>query len=328
MKWFNRPASLEDLKAQYKRLALANHPDHGGSTEAMQEINAEYDMLFPVYRAQHNAESTQPTTETAESTRSEFYTQNGWKGENYDPRRSLKEIAQLVRAYCKEFYPGFKFSVRTKYASMCQELICEIKEAPCKVYKDFEALTDDEKLAIIRRMEYNRVFTLTSWNDAELRAEFERVWNAPGGDWYRRVSDQITACAEAVDAYVKSYNYEDIDGMIDYCDVDFFYFGCLDDNGRGIKYVPKTARIKAAPKDEPKPKKQRTASPALRVEFNDEFNGIEVYFPEKPDEATRDALKADGWRWHRQKGCWYNKNTEQHLQALRRITEHPQQLTA
>ena len=58
------------------------------------------------------------------------------------------------------------------------------------------------------------------------------------------------------------------------------------------------------------------------------FSGIEVYFPSKPDEATREALKGDGWRWHRQKGCWYNKNTEQHLQTLRSITENPQQLTA
>lgn len=328
MKWFTNPASLEELKSQYKRLALANHPDHGGSMEAMQEINSEYDMLFPVYRARHNAESAKPTTETAESTRSEFYTQNGWKGENYNPSRSLKEIAQLVRAYCKEFYPGFKFSVRTKYASMCQELIMEIKEAPCKVYKDFDELTEDEKHDLIRRMNRNNVFSLTSWDDAELKAEFERVWATSGGDWYRCVSDQIRACAEAVDAYVNSYNFSDCDGMIDYFDKDFYFFGCLGDNGRGIKYVPKTARIKADAAREPRQPKAEKAAPALRVEFNEEFSGIEVYFPAKPDEATRDALKADGWRWHHKKGCWYNKNTEQHLQTLRSITENPQQLTA
>ena len=32
-------------------------------------------------------------------------------------------------------------------------------------------------------------------------------------------------------------------------------------------------------------------------------------------------LKADGWRWHSAKKCWYNRNTEQHLQALRAATE-------
>lgn len=204
----------------------------------------------------------------------------------------------------------------------------DIKEAPCKVYKAFDELTEDEKDDLIRRMNRNNVFSLTSWNNAELRSEFERIWATPGGDWYRCVSDQIRACAKAVDAYVNSFNREDVDAMIDYCDVDFFYFGCLKDNGRGIKYVPKTARIKADASRETKQPNPEKSADALRVEFNDEFSGVEVYFPSKPDEATRDALKADGWRWHHKKGCWYNKNTEQHLQTLRSITENQQQLTA
>jgi hypothetical protein len=45
MKWFVNPTTLEELKAQYKKLAFANHPDMGGSTETMQEINAEYEIL-------------------------------------------------------------------------------------------------------------------------------------------------------------------------------------------------------------------------------------------------------------------------------------------
>ena len=47
MKWFNpTPVTLEDLKKMYKTLAYANHPDRGGRTEDMQEINNEYDRLF------------------------------------------------------------------------------------------------------------------------------------------------------------------------------------------------------------------------------------------------------------------------------------------
>ena len=34
----------------------------------------------------------------------------------------MKEIAQLVRQFIKEQFPTYKFSVRTSYASMCQEL--------------------------------------------------------------------------------------------------------------------------------------------------------------------------------------------------------------
>lgn len=40
---------------QYKKLAMLHHPDCGGTTEEMQEINAEYDELFAVLK---NAKST------------------------------------------------------------------------------------------------------------------------------------------------------------------------------------------------------------------------------------------------------------------------------
>ena len=55
------------------------------------------------------------------------------------------------------------------------------------------------------------------------------------------------------------------------------------------------------------------------VEINPEFDGVEVYFPDKPSDETRTALKAAGYRWNSKKKCWYARNTEQHLQALRAI---------
>lgn len=43
MKYFVNCATLEALKAEYKRLAKLHHPDVGGDLETMQAINAEYD---------------------------------------------------------------------------------------------------------------------------------------------------------------------------------------------------------------------------------------------------------------------------------------------
>ena len=40
---------------------------------------------------------------------------------------------------------------------------------------------------------------------------------------------------------------------------------------------------------------------------NEEKNGIEIYFPNKPDEAVLSELKEGKWRWHRTKMCWYNR---------------------
>ena len=181
-----------------------------------------------------------------------------------------------------------------------------------KIYKGFDELTEEDKNDLLRRMTRNSVFTLNSWNDAELKAEFERIWAAEG-DWYKCPTDQLKAAAEAVDGYVKSFNFDDCDGMIDYFHVNFYYFGCLQNNARDVKFVPKTARI-TEPKAEPKKK-----ADFIRVEINPEFDGVEVYFPGKPSDETRTALKAAGYRWHSKKKCWYARNTEQRLQALRAI---------
>lgn len=53
--YFENVKTLNDLKAEYRRLAMANHPDLGGSTAIMQEINAAYDRLFAVLKDAHNA---------------------------------------------------------------------------------------------------------------------------------------------------------------------------------------------------------------------------------------------------------------------------------
>ncbi len=52
-RYFSHPSTLEELKAQYKKLAMEHHPDHGGSTEAMQQINAEYTEWFSILKDVH-----------------------------------------------------------------------------------------------------------------------------------------------------------------------------------------------------------------------------------------------------------------------------------
>ena len=39
MKWFTNPQTLEELKKEYKRLAMKHHPDIGGNDSDMKEIN-------------------------------------------------------------------------------------------------------------------------------------------------------------------------------------------------------------------------------------------------------------------------------------------------
>ena len=75
MKWFNNPQTAEELKEQYRRLALKNHPDMGGKKESMQEINNEYDSLFARLKDIHKTvkgdiyTAKKTTTETPEEFR-------------------------------------------------------------------------------------------------------------------------------------------------------------------------------------------------------------------------------------------------------------------
>ena len=55
------------------------------------------------------------------------------------------------------------------------------------------------------------------------------------------------------------------------------------------------------------PKEGETMKENYRIEENPEKNGIEIYFDDKPEETTRAALKAAGFRWHKVKKCWYGR---------------------
>jgi hypothetical protein len=57
----------------------------------------------------------------------------------------------------------------------------------------------------------------------------------------------------------------------------------------------------------------------IKYVINNDRNGVELYFDGKPDRATLEALKANRWRWHRTKKCWYNRNTEKNIDFAQAI---------
>ena len=40
--YFAKCATVAEVKAEYRRLAMLHHPDRGGDTATMQEVNAQY----------------------------------------------------------------------------------------------------------------------------------------------------------------------------------------------------------------------------------------------------------------------------------------------
>lgn len=269
MKYFNKVKSYKELKETYRDLLKKNHPDNGGKVEIMQEINTEYDVAFRIWKNRAVDLTEEEQKETAQSTRRHFYTQNGWSGTNYDSKLTLKEIAVIVRSYVKENYPTCKFSVRTSYASMCQELHVSIKEFPAQMWKTGEDLRRDgltehivttlsygdhagepyeydtykqEINDLMRKMSSNGYFNRDSWTDDEFIKDYDdMLTKTTNHSFYAIPTDYFKSVVDDVDALVKSYNYEDCDGMIDYFDVNFYYFGCKTSD---CQQVEKTARIK------------------------------------------------------------------------------------
>lgn len=87
--YFNNVETLEELRKQYKELLKKFHPDNpNGSTEATQEINAEYDSLFTILKDRHDTEQT-ADTEHKESA----YNANMYDWEN---DKALREVLQKI----------------------------------------------------------------------------------------------------------------------------------------------------------------------------------------------------------------------------------------
>lgn len=74
MKYFNNVETLEELRRQYKELLKKYHPDNAnGSTEATQEINAEYDKLFKVLKDRHESRQTVDTDGAKADSNKKYY---------------------------------------------------------------------------------------------------------------------------------------------------------------------------------------------------------------------------------------------------------------
>lgn len=307
MKYFKNVKSYKELKETYRDLLKKNHPDNGGNLETMQEINQEYDVAFRIWkdRAVKSEDITEDEKqETAQSTRRQFYTANGWEGSRYDANLSLKEIAVIVRKYIKEKYPTCKFSVRTSYASMCQELHVEIKEFPDKMYKTADDLRaeglnevidgwkryKDNVSDMMKKLRANGYFNLDCWHDEDVYNAYEKA--VADSKFYAIRSDYFLSVIDDVDAFVKSYNYEDCDGMIDYFNVNFYYFGCKFDH---CVQVEKVARIKetdnrpVAKEAAPEAEKISTSGEAFTVEESQHTKtGEKIYLVKWLDTLSRD----------------------------------------
>ena len=193
MTYFQNIHSLADLKKEYRRLALQHHPDKGGDTAIMQQVNTEFERLFEVWKDRPDVSATSTGYEhdysgaTAKEYTEYVYNEYRWKGRNYKGQHA-PEIVEVVRSWLKETYPRYKFSVkRENYHSIYIRLM----------KADFEAFTKESGKV---RDDINH-YNISS--DKSLTDRAKEV--------------MLNVCD-----FVMSYNFDDSDPMTDYFHTNFY----------------------------------------------------------------------------------------------------------
>lgn len=244
--------SFEDLKNKYRTLALKLHPDRGGNLEQMQELNREYDILFPVWKRNHNATVAvaEQVTETAQENKRKFYTQNGWEGKNYVCNLSTTEIAKLIRQYAKTAWPDWKFSVTSEYYLMGAAIRVYLMEGPEEIYVPEVNWNEEQQYEWRRRMLRYEAFHCSEKELKKYKLEAFML-------------ESVQSMLDDVSAFVNSYNFDDSDSMIDYfhCNFHFLKIG-IGKWDRPYKVVTKQPKPERAPKQ-----RTETADVASGLEF-------------------------------------------------------------
>lgn len=90
--YFKKAETLEELRRRYRDLLKKYHPDNAnGSTQATQEINAEYDRLFKVLKDRHESKTADHSGN--HNSKQSDYNQNIYNWEN---DKALREVLQKI----------------------------------------------------------------------------------------------------------------------------------------------------------------------------------------------------------------------------------------
>ena len=208
-----------------------------------------------------------------------FYTANGWQGSRYNSKLSAKEIAQLLRDEFKKELPGVKVSVRSGWSAKNTKIEIAIMSAPEQVLTDCE------------QNQKGYLQMADSWMEGYMKPGCEEKTE--------RLTDYGKEVVGKIDKAARSYNYGDIDGMIDYFDCNFFQHIDVGTHDKPFTVSAKPERVGG--------ESAKTASGSLElVDYSDK--ALAVFGDTKTIKETlkslggrfnpalrRDGVKSAGW---------------------------------
>jgi len=208
---------LEALKTEFRRLAMENHPDRGGDSEAMKEINAEFDLAYHILQKKALVKTSNTEPETAGEFRRTFYTENGWEGSRYNPNLRISDIAPIIRGYVKDIYPTWKFSVVQEHFAGGCGLYVTLMEAPENIFtkEDIRQKSNEE---IIQNWEW----------------------------YYNYMTERAREVLTDIQILLNSYRYNDSDSRFDYYDTNFYPHFYIGKRNKPLKIVPRKERIQTS----------------------------------------------------------------------------------
>ena len=172
---------------------MEHHPDKGGDTAIMQQVNTEFEKLYDVWKDRQDVSVSTSGYEhdysgaTAREYTEYVYTEYRWTGRNYKGQHA-PEIVELTRIWLKETYPRYRFSVRREnYNSIHVRLM----------KADFEAFTRES---------------------GKVQDEINHYCIESDESLTDRAKEVMMNICD----FVMSYNFDDSDLMMDYHHTNFY----------------------------------------------------------------------------------------------------------
>ena len=175
----------------------------------------------------------------------EFYTQNGWKGENYKMGTDTKDIAANIRAKVKEKFPDCKFSITIERYSGGSAINIYLMEAPFKAIKHdmVREFKDGEEVWIEKENKGYAQLNPYAFLDPNHNNLARNGKNNSNGTI---LTQKAWDCMKFVSEFTSSYRMDDSDGMIDYFNTNFYCHLNIGKWDKPFKIVEKTATSKPA----------------------------------------------------------------------------------
>lgn len=173
MRYFDEVETLGELKKEFRKLAIVNHPDHGGDARVMRDIICEYQRLVKILPDMElELEKEENTAENAPQPAAPRFscayrpTTSGGANPHLirlaEPFYAHKDICQMAKTLFVYARLEGKEDIKEFYRKLCRL----IDPGQWQSYRDYEfnSKVARKSLKLMREKVLNRVFTANLWN--------------------------------------------------------------------------------------------------------------------------------------------------------------------